>query len=156
MLARRSRAALVLLLAVVAACGPDDGRDTPPDARRSDGGPTDPDPTHDAGPDAPLPARVHKALVIGVDGVRFDKLAEVNVSAMRALAERGFLSRTWLYASPMAPTDSGPGWATIGTGVWPDKHHVLGNDFRDHNLAQYPDFLTRIESVQPELDTVVV
>ncbi len=102
--------------------------------------------------DAPTPRR-RKVLLIGLDGVRYDTLQRAAAPSIRALAARGFLSRTWLYVQPMAPTMSGPGWSTIATGVWPDKHRVRGNDFAGHELARYPDFLTRIERIAPRLST---
>jgi hypothetical protein len=56
----------------------------------------------------------------------------------------------------MAATVSGPSWGTILTGVWPDKHRVLDNEIRNHALATYPDFLTRIEAQRPELHTYAI
>jgi type I phosphodiesterase/nucleotide pyrophosphatase len=52
---------------------------------------------------------------------------------------------------------SGPGWATIATGVWPDKHKVTSNSWGTAtNLAQYPDFLTRLENAKPALSTYAI
>lgn len=31
------------------------------------------------------------------------------------------------------------------TGVWPDKHDALDNEFKQPNFDQYPDYLTRLE-----------
>ncbi len=42
------------------------------------------------------------------------------------------------------------------TGVWMDKHGVESNNFTGNNYAQYPDFLTRIEQVRPEINTYTV
>lgn len=106
----------------------------------------------DAATDA-TPPRRPKVLLIGLDGVRYDTLMRASAPSIRALAARGFLSRTWLYAQPMAPTMSGPGWSTIATGVWPDKHGVRSNEFVGNDLARYPDFLTRIERASPTLRT---
>jgi hypothetical protein len=53
-------------------------------------------------------------------------------------------------------TDSGPGWSTIATGVWPGKHGVTGNDFAGADYARYPDFLTRAKTARPELETAAV
>jgi predicted AlkP superfamily pyrophosphatase or phosphodiesterase len=50
-------------------------------------------------------------------------------------------------------TDSGPGWSTIATGVWPDKHGVLDNSFTGARYAQYPDFLTRLARADPARTT---
>ena len=41
-------------------------------------------------------------------------------------------------------------------GTWPDKHGVTNNDFTGKRYDLYPDFLTRIEQVRPELGTFAV
>ncbi len=130
---------------------------------RDDAAPLDApvDATVDATVDAPRDADVDVAprprvLLIGIDGVRYDTLMRVRAPSIRALGARGVFSRTWLYALPMSLTLSGPGWSTIATGVWPDKHRVRDNDFTGENLATYPDFLTRIERAAPSLNTYAI
>ena len=51
---------------------------------------------------------------------------------------------------------SGPGWSSFLIGVWPDRHGVTSNQFENKNYGEYPDFLTRIEQVRPELNTYAV
>jgi hypothetical protein len=68
----------------------------------------------------------------------------------------GLTAPSTIYAQPLAPTMSGPGWSTLLTGVWPDKHNVKDNAFTGHRFAQYPDFLTRIETARPALSTYAV
>jgi len=106
-------------------------------------------------PDAPGEAleRTPKVLVIGIDGVRPDVLREVETPHLDALAAAGVLvqdARTGL------PTVSGPGWSSLLTGVWSDKHGVTDNEFTGKRYDVYPDFLTRIEGVRPELSTFAV
>ncbi|MFJ8912989.1 alkaline phosphatase family protein [Amycolatopsis sp. NPDC102389] len=101
-------------------------------------------------PPSPEPAqaaaRPQKVVVFGIDGLVFSKTAPLKTPNLDALVAAGRFSETWLPANPMAPTLSGPGWATIATGVWPDKHKVLSNNWGEAtDLARYPDFLTRIE-----------
>ncbi|WP_018682064.1 alkaline phosphatase family protein [Actinokineospora enzanensis] len=101
-------------------------------------------------------AAVHtpKVLVIGIDGLLYDKIAPADAPTLDSLIATGSASRTVLYANPFAPTLSGPGWATLATGTWPDKHRVLSNSWgTGTNLATYPDFLTRIEQTRPTLST---
>lgn len=50
-------------------------------------------------------------------------------------------------------TDSGPGWASILTGVWPDRHGVVDNGFGGARFTKYPDFLTRAKQAKPQLNT---
>ena len=126
--ARAAALAITLITALVAGCG--GGRD----AR--------------TGPAATGP--VKKVLVIGIDGVRPDVLAEVETPNLdRLIAEGAFSDR----AQTGRPTVSGPGWSSFLIGVWPAKHGVTNNEFTGKRYDVYPDFLTRIEQVRPELVT---
>ncbi|WP_026425366.1 alkaline phosphatase family protein [Actinokineospora inagensis] len=99
-------------------------------------------------------AKTPKVLVIGIDGLLFDKIAPANAPTLDTLIATGQSSKTVLYAPPFAPTLSGPGWATLATGTWPDKHKVLSNSWgTSTNLSTYPDFLTRVEQAKPALST---
>jgi len=143
----RAQAAVVATAAIVTACA---SRTAHPGAAarvRVVAAPVDP---------APAPQRRRKVLVIGVDGVRLDVLSRLDHPALSRLQARGILRQTWTDVLPVAHTDSGPGWATIATGVSPDKHRVRGNDFTGHALADYPDFLTRLERVAPALHTYAI
>lgn len=102
------------------------------------------------GTDPPAQPAVRKVLVIGIDGVRPDVLAEVATPNLDRLIEDGAYSDR---ARTGRPTVSGPGWSSFLIGVWPDKHGVTNNDFTGKRYDLYPDFLTRIEQVRPELNT---
>lgn len=96
---------------------------------------------------------VPKVLVVGIDGVRPDVLAEVATPNLDALARDGVLiddARTGF------PSVSGPGWSSMLNGVWPEKHGVIDNEFTGKRYDLYPDFLTRIEQTRPELSTFAV
>ncbi|MFJ7587996.1 alkaline phosphatase family protein [Streptomyces sp. NPDC097617] len=94
-----------------------------------------------------------KVLVIGIDGAVLDRVKVANAPHLNGLMAQGLTARSTLYAGPMAATSSGPGWSTIATGAWPDKHGVKDNSFTGKNYAAYPDFLTRIENARPALNT---
>ncbi|MFF4328616.1 alkaline phosphatase family protein [Streptomyces sp. NPDC001591] len=94
-----------------------------------------------------------KVLVIGLDGVVLDRLKAANAPNLKGLMADGLTARSTLYAGPMAATSSGPGWSTIATGVWPDKHGVKDNTFTGKNYTAHPDFLTRAENAKPALNT---
>ncbi|MGW8265678.1 MAG: alkaline phosphatase family protein, partial [Longimicrobiales bacterium] len=98
----------------------------------------------------PGPEASPRVLLIGIDGVRVDVLREVPTPNLDALAAAGFFSET---AGNVRPTVSGPCWSSMLIGVGPEKHGVLNNDFSTNRYARYPDFLTRIEEVTPELRT---
>ncbi|MEV5162180.1 alkaline phosphatase family protein [Streptomyces sp. NPDC053728] len=101
-------------------------------------------------------ARTPKVLVIGLDGAMLGRIKEADAPHLDALMAGGLTSLSPLYAAPLAPTLSGPGWSTVITGVWPDKHLVKDNAFTGHAFARYPDFLTRIETAKPSLSTYAV
>ena len=103
--------------------------------------------------EVPLEERAPKVLLIGIDGVRGDILAEVSTPNLDALAAVGsFTAET----RTTTPSVSGPAWSSMLTGVWPEKHGVTSNRFTNRQYEQYPDFLTRIEQVRPELATFAV
>ena len=94
-----------------------------------------------------------KLLLIGIDGIRVDILEAATTPNLDALAAAGELT---LSARIRPRTVSGPGWSSMLTGVWMNKHGVENNDFSSSRYDQYPDFLTRIELLQPELSTLAV
>ncbi|MER7759543.1 alkaline phosphatase family protein [Streptomyces sp. NPDC097619] len=98
-------------------------------------------------------ATTPKVLVIGLDGAVLDRVKAAQAPHLKGIMSRGLTAKSNLYANPMAATSSGPGWSTIATGVWPDKHGVKDNSFTGKNYTAYPDFLTRIENAVPSLDT---
>ena len=99
------------------------------------------------------PTAAKKVLLIGLDGIRVDILAKADTPHIDALIAQGAFSDT---AYTRMPTVSGPGWSSMTIGVWADKHGVMGNDFSDNDYAAYPDFLTRLEQVDPAFNTFAV
>ena len=100
-------------------------------------------------PPGPDGRSARKALVVLLDGVRFDCLTQASTPVLDRLAAEGFLAPTRIFGTDLAPTLSGPAISSIATGVWPDKHRVPGNRLHGHALDRYPDFLTRLESAVP-------
>ena len=96
-----------------------------------------------------------KVLLIGIDGVRPDVLRQVPTPHLDALIREGAFSER---AQTGLPTISGPGWTSMLTGVWKEKHGIVSNDFPfpENGLHRYPDFLTRIERLRPDLRTFAV
>ena len=85
-------------------------------------------------------------VVFGIDGARWDKVQSLNLPTLDNLIATGYSSPTWLYASPMAQTSSGPGWSTNLTGTWPDKHKVTDNSFLLNSLSSTPTFMNIVEA----------
>ncbi len=98
-----------------------------------------------------IPVRgIPKVLLIGIDGVRPDVLAEVPTPVMDSLAAGGWYTAS---ARTTTPSVSGPAWSSMLTGVWPEKHGVLDNGFEGRRYREHPDFLTRLERDRPDLGT---
>ncbi|NRQ31010.1 phosphodiesterase [Nonomuraea sp. NN258] len=128
-----------------------------------------------------MPELRNKVLVVGMDGLRFDRIAAAGAPVLGGLMSAGAYGTSKLpYGEPDAPrtesagevvpelalsrddgtvrtirsrTDSGPGWSSIATGVWPDKHGVVDNGFYAPQYTKYPDFLTRAKAARPDLFT---
>ncbi|WP_419948938.1 alkaline phosphatase family protein [Candidatus Palauibacter sp.] len=91
-----------------------------------------------------------RVLVIGIDGVRPDVLAEVPTPVMDSLAAAGWYTAA---TRTTTPSVSGPSWSSMLNGVWPEKHGVTGNTFEGRRYGEYPDFLTLLERWRPDLGT---
>jgi len=102
---------------------------------------------------APPAQREKKVLVIGIDGVRVDVLAEAVTPVMDSLIEVGAFTTS---ARNVLPTVSGPNWSSMMTGVSPAKHGVYSNDFSGNAYAEFPDFLTRLERVDRGFATIAI
>ena len=101
-------------------------------------------------------------LLIGIDGCRVDALCAAQAPNLKALAATG---AAWYHAytggelgtKTQQPTTSGPGWSSILTGVWADRHHVTDNTFAGANFlkpdhgrnAGYPHLFSRIKERLP-------
>jgi len=94
-----------------------------------------------------------KVLIIGIDGLRADVLSTANTPNIDRLIANGTYS---FDALTQTPTSSGPGWSSMLTGVWADKHKVYDNSFSDPNYAEYPHFFKRIKAKHPNWKTASV
>ena len=86
----------------------------------------------------PGPQRV---LMIGIDGVRPDALAAARTPNLDRLIRTGaFTDTTQILGTRYSKNDtiSGPGWSSILTGVWADKHGVHDNEFTGKNYRMLP------------------
>ncbi|NEE11526.1 phosphodiesterase [Streptomyces sp. SID7499] len=99
-----------------------------------------------------------------MDGLRYDRLTRSPSTApvLHHLMATGAHGTSLLPygrsddkpSAGTAYTDSGPGWSSILTGVWPERHGVTGNDFKGADYTRYPDFLTRAARARPGLRTM--
>ena len=81
-----------------------------------------------------------KLLFIGIDGCRPDALTQAQTPNIDELINGGVYINDALCSINGQPTVSGPGWSTMITGVWFDKHGVSDNSFSGSNFDEYPPF----------------
>lgn len=107
--------------------------------------------------EAPLQKKV---LIIGIDGCRGDVFPACFAATHfpQLIKEGAFSADVDVLGDREtgAFTITGPGWASILTGVWADKHGVKMNDFKEPNFKQYPTFFKRLREVNPQADTVAL
>jgi hypothetical protein len=93
-------------------------------------------------------------IILGVDGCRSDALLVANAPNLKALAASGTATYNayagGVLGTPMQqPTVSAPGWASILTGVWTDKHQVTENTFTGYDFTNYPICFQRLKEFNP-------
>lgn len=96
---------------------------------------------------------VPHVLVIGIDGVRYDTVCDVETPALDRMAQRGFLQPVQVNAA--GPTISGPSWATVVTGVLPPVHRIFDNELDGHDMASNPDFIHLARQEHPGVSTFI-
>lgn len=70
---------------------------------------------------------VKKVLVVGIDGCQYEKISDVDTPNMDAFNMTKALAGGITGTSSEQATSSGPGWMSILTGVWVNKHGVPNN-----------------------------
>lgn len=96
--------------------------------------------------------RAKKVLYLGIDGCRFDAIETADTPHLDGLMKNGSTSNRCLILGERYrknDTISGPGWSTIYTGVWADKHGVQNNTFKGSNYEDYPHFFRRVKEALP-------
>ena len=102
-----------------------------------------------------------RVLFIGVDGCRADALSAAMERGlapqlkMLCESEHGLFTRKIyaggeLNAPTHQPTVSGPGWSSLLTGVWMDRHGVINNRFVGGRFQSYSHFMRHVKEVQPQ------
>ncbi|MFM8620621.1 MAG: alkaline phosphatase family protein [Candidatus Nanopelagicaceae bacterium] len=91
-----------------------------------------------------------RILLVGIDGLMLHRAIDSDRAPhLKFLRDSSFFVDTVVDL----PTVSGPSWSTLLTGRQQDSHRVTGNDFKDHNLMETPDFLTQALSKDSSLKT---
>lgn len=90
-----------------------------------------------------------KVLLLGIDGVQLEEMQKLNTPNIKRLnitkAYTGGVTGTFSEQK----TNSGPGWSTILTGVWANKHAIWENSSGAANPL-YPSLFKRIRDARPD------
>jgi predicted AlkP superfamily pyrophosphatase or phosphodiesterase len=111
--------------------------------------------------DSPKPAKAPpgRVLFIGIDGCRFDSIEKAETPNLDRLMAAGCYSDTTQILGEryrQSDTVSGPGWSSLLTGVWADKHGVDSNRFWKTKFDRYPHFFARVKEAYPKASTVSI
>ncbi len=87
-----------------------------------------------------------KVLIVGIDGCRPDALLMAKAPHMRELIRNGGFSDL---AQTGDITISGPGWSSMLTGVWREKHGIRDNKFEGANFGEFPHFFHYLKRAHP-------
>lgn len=103
----------------------------------------------------PPEVSVGRVLIIGMDGTRAEALDLANTPHLDALRSAGVEDMNAITGDVSL---SGPGWASMLTGVWCDKHGVIDNDvsWALSRFEQYPHFIQYAKAQRADLRAVSV
>ncbi len=105
-------------------------------------------------------AKQKKVLLLGIDGCRPDAIAAATVAhnLHQLVKEGGFYPKMDVLGDHITgvPTATGPGWSSVLTGVWADKHGVKDNLLRENKFKDYPTFFRRFREARPEASTAAL
>lgn len=109
-----------------------------------------------------------KSLVIGIDGLGYGArgLSIADTPWIDSLINGTFAGGSYHGANTdvafaggqigqvtQQPTVSGPGWSTMLTGVWANRHNVYNNSFTSPNYVSNPVYLGTLKAALPGLKT---
>ena len=109
-----------------------------------------------------------KSLLIGIDGLGYGTrgLTVADTPWIDSLINGTFAGGSYNGAytdvaysggefggATQQPTVSGPGWSTMLTGVWANRHNVYNNSFTSPNYAANPVYLGTLKVALPTLKT---
>ncbi len=96
-----------------------------------------------------------RVLIIGMDGTRAEALDVASTPNLDNLRASGIAD---MHALTGDVSLSGPGWASMLTGVWCDKHQVIDNDVSwvQSQFDRYPHFFHRVQQAHPDWPTASI
>jgi predicted AlkP superfamily pyrophosphatase or phosphodiesterase len=97
--------------------------------------------------------RAKHVFVVSIDGAKPAVIAESEMPVLKQLAEEGAV--TW-EASTIFPSKTLPSHTSMLTGVGPDKHQVLWNDFSPlKGFVKVPTVFSLVKAAEPEALTAM-
>ena len=90
----------------------------------------------------------NKVLLIGIDGVQFERIGALDTPGFDRLSVKKAYTGGIAGTGSEQGTKSGPGWATILTGVWANKHQVTSNGSGLAN-SHFPSVYRHIKQAYP-------
>ena len=88
-----------------------------------------------------------KVLIIGLNGCMGSAIRVARPFHIDSLLRHAVYSYD---AVSDAPALNAPGWASMFTGVWPDKHGVTDNTSQPGNLEQFPSVFSYVRAFNPK------
>lgn len=76
----------------------------------------------------PASGSAPRVLLLGIDGVQLEELQQISTPNFNRLQVRKAYTGGVDGEASQQKTSSGPGWSTILTGVWANKHQITAND----------------------------
>ncbi len=101
---------------------------------------------------------LRKAVFVLLDGIPADVIERVATPTLDAIAEAGGYSRSYVGGEKGSynetPTISAPGYMSLITGTWGNKHNVWDNYNQNPNY-HYPSIFHVVEAHDPDLKTAI-
>jgi len=91
-----------------------------------------------------------KAILIGVDGVQYERLIELGAPNIQRLNHSPAYAGGIVGTPSEQATSSGPSWSTILTGVWVDRHSIVANQSGVFRPGTHSVF-HRLNDAKPEM-----
>jgi len=91
-----------------------------------------------------------KVLYIIADGARGESVRDAEAPNINSLLEHSI--HTWKSLSDENAEGDGANWANMLTGVGQDKHRIVGNQFENNNLQDFPVVFRRVKQAVPNSD----
>ncbi|NEO40015.1 MAG: alkaline phosphatase family protein [Moorea sp. SIOASIH] len=91
-----------------------------------------------------------KAIVIGIDGAQLEKLDETPTPYLDSLNIIESFTGGIQGTETEQQTFSGPGWGSLLTGVWANKHGIVSNDDTLRAKPDYPSIFEYVHNDDPD------